>query len=299
MNRFTAPRTGWGQRLIGVSAVGAVAAAVTLAGAPSVFAAENYLQFSLDGITFAPSISGPIFREPLTYVPGGETSSTVWIRNTSGETARLSSAAIMVRSDSQLNRQIGLTAGLDSDPGNRVALGSQGSCTNVSPVWDVGSGEELKLSLVVDLTLDAPNNTMNRTADFDVFFLLESQDAQQRTACEALSGPGELPSGLAAAPGMAAPAETDVPAASLAGTLNSGPMMASQPEPRRVAGEVNPGLRPPQDTIPMGPPVGITPAGFQSTVEPVIRSLSGTLLIAVAVLFAAAVVVRVREGRYE
>lgn len=304
MNRFPAPKSGQCRRLLGVSSVGAAVAVIALAGAPAAFAAEDYIQFSLDGKTYAPSISVPIFKDAISYVPGDQTGSTLWVRNTSGEPARLSSAAIMVRSDPQLNRQLGLTGGAASDLGDTVLLGSQGSCTDIPGVWDLGAGEDLELNLIIGLSMEAPNDTMNRSADFDMLFLLESKEAQQRTACEAFANPGLLPPGLEAAPGMSpAPAKTD-PAAELAfriGTRNSGPVMSSGPGQRGTATERVPATLPPQGTAPLEPqpPVGITPAGFQSTVEPVIRSLSGTLLIAASVLFAAAVVVRVREGRYE
>lgn len=303
MNRFTAPRTGWCRRFIGASAVGAAAAAFTLAGTSSALAAQDYLQFSLDGETYSRSISGPIFRESLTYIPGDEARSSVWIRNTSGEPARLSSAAVMVSSDPELNRQLGLTAGPATALGARVPLGSQGSCTDIPGAWDLGSGEELELSLVVDLSMDAPNDTMNRTADFDVFFLLESEDAQQRTACEALAGPGELPPGLVAAPGTSTPAQPQTSSTELtspAGSRASSPVVLNREEERFIAGGVLPAARPGKSAVPMEqPPAGITPAGYQSTVEPVIRSLPGTLFIAVSVLFAAAVIIRFKESRYE
>ena len=150
MNRSTASTAGWSRRIIGASAVGAVAAAVSLAGAPGAFAANDYLEFSLDGTTYAPSITGTLFNEAFQYVPGAAAGTTIWIRNSSGEPARLSSAAVMVRSDPQLNQQLGLAAGSEPDRPVRSALGAQGSCTDVSEVWHLDSGEELELSLVVD-----------------------------------------------------------------------------------------------------------------------------------------------------
>ena len=286
--------------MIGASAVGAVAAAVSLAGAPGAFAVNDYLEFSLDGTTYAPSITGTLFNEAFQYVPGAAAGTTIWIRNSSGEPARLSSAAVMVRSDPQLNRQLGLTAGLTSDLPVRSALGGEGSCTDVPGVWDMGSGEQLELSLVVDLSTDAPNDTMNRSADFDVVFLLESQDAAPRQACAALAGTGQPPAGSATEPGSPGQSETPRPPAELVALPGvSDGRAAATPNtvfpaalPERPAG-----ARPPQAVVPteQQPPAGIVPAGFQSTVEPIIRSLSGTLLIAMSILFTAAVILRLRN----
>ncbi|MBO0908175.1 hypothetical protein [Arthrobacter sunyaminii] len=299
MNRSTASTAGWCRRLIGASAVGAVAAAVSLAGAPGAFAADDYLEFSLDGTTYAPSIAAPIFSEAFHYVPGAATGSTLWIRNGSGEPARLSAAAVMVRSDPQLNGQLGLTAGLTSGLPGRSVLGPQGSCTDVPEIWDLGSGEEHALSLVVDLSIDAPNETMNRSADVDMIFLLESTDAAPRRACDALFGPGE-PAEFGAAPGSPGPrltAGSSAEPVTLPGISDAGETAGPNSVFPAALPERQAEARAPQAVVPaeQQPPAGITPAGFQSTVEPIIRSLSGTLLIGMSVAFCAAVVLRLRN----
>lgn len=302
MNRFTASKTGRGRRVMGAAAVGAVAAAVSLAGAPAAFAANDYLEFSLDGQTYAPTVSGPVFRETLDFIPGAAVDASIWVRNTSGEPAWLSSAAVMVRSDPELNQYMGLKAGLAPDFSVRSALGSQGSCTNVSQIWDLGPGEDLELTFIVDLALDAPNDTMNRTADFDLVFLLASKDAAPRPACEALFVPGQPPAGPDATPGkpdVAAPGGssedlvvlpgTGAPAGTLGAAASTGVWTAGMPGSA-------PADRYPKATAPMeAPPSGVAPAGVFSTVEPIIRSLSGTLLIVMSVVFAAAVVLRLRN----
>lgn len=300
MIRFTAPSGGRGRRSIGASAVGAVAVAVSLAGAPTAFAANDYLEFSLDGSTYAPSITGALFKEAFQYVPGASAGTTIWIRNSSGEPARLSAAAVMVRSDPQLNRQLGLAAGLTSDLPSRSRLGGEGSCTDIPRVWDMGSGEQLELNLVVDLSVDAPNNTMNRSADFDVVFLLESQDAVPRQTCAALAGPSLPPAGSGKEPDNLDRAETPrSPAEPVAlPGISDGHSAAMPNSIFPVALPEHPaGSRPPQGVVPaeQQPPAGILPAGFHSTVEPIIRSLSGTLLIGMSVVFTAAVVLRLRN----
>ncbi|MCC3269667.1 hypothetical protein MUG94_05005 [Arthrobacter gengyunqii] len=300
MTRFTTPKAGWSRRLIAASAVGAVAAAGSLAGAPAAFAAKDYLEFSLDGTTYASSIPGPLFNEALQYIPGASSGTTIWVRNSSGEPARLSSAAFMSRSDPELSRLLGLTAGLKSELPSRTTLGAEGSCTDLSQAWDLDGGEEVELSLVVDLSTNAPNDTMNRSADFDMVFLLESEDAAPRTACAALAGSSQPPAGSESAPGNPAPTGTVASASELATLSGTGiPRLAAEsnsifpatlPERPADAGPSQ-AMGPAEQT----PQAGIIPAGFQSTVEPIIRSLSGTLLIGMSVLFTAAVVLRLRN----
>ncbi len=300
MNRFIASKPGWGRRLVGASAVGAVVAALSLAGVPSALAANDYLEFSLDGTKYAPSITGPIFKESLQYVPGDSTEATIWIRNNSRESAWLSTAAVMIRSDPQLNKQLGLTAGQKPALSARMLLGAEGTCTNVAEVGDLDPGEELELSFVLDLSMDAPNNAMNRSADFDLVFLLESQDVAPRQACAALAGSGQPPAGSAPAPGRPGPtavANSSPQFVTLSGIPGDRPLSESNPIYSATLPERTADRRSPQSAVPteQQPGANIIQAGFQSTVEPIIRSLSGTLLIAMSVLFTAAVVLRLRN----
>lgn len=300
MNRFIASKPGWGRRFVGVSAFGAVTAALSLAGAPSALAANNYLEFSLDGMTYAPSIAGPVFDEAVQYVPGASTGATLWIRNGSDEPAWLSSAAVMVRSDPQLSRQLGLTTGLESGLSARTPLGAEGSCNDVSEVWTLGPREEIELGLAVDLSSDAPNDTMNRSAEFDLVFLLESKDAAPRQACTALVGSDQRPAGSTTTPGNSGPTAAGGSSSelrALPGTAGSRlPVVSNSIYPATLR-EPPAKSSPPQAIGPaaQSPQTGIIPAGFRSTVEPIIRSLSGTLLIAMSVLFTAAVVLRSRN----
>lgn len=316
MNRHTAPAAGWRRTLLGASVAGAVGTAVSLAGAPGASAAADYLEFSLDGMSYAPSIAGPIFDEALVYVPGATSSATVWVRNNSAEPAALSSAAVVVRSDPEMNNYLGLRTGKESGLSPRTSLGGSGSCADLQDAWELKPGEEREMRLVLDLATDAPNDTMNRSADFDVVFLLESKDAASRGACAALGGSDEFPAGPGPDPGSAVPTvlpastgadESAAELAALSGTRSTG----LTPAPNRAFPVVLP-ERPGNTGLPQGggpagqspptaiiPPTAIVPAGFESTVEPIIRSLQGTLLIAMSVLLAAAVVLRFRKRQLD
>lgn len=276
--------------MLGASAVGAAAATLLLTGTPAAFAAEDLLQISRDGQTWPSTVLAPVFDESVRYVPGSSSTATIWVRNSSSEPASLSLAAVVVRSVPELSNYLGMQAGKASELSDRAALGVQGTCTDLGPVWNLGAGETRELSFVLDLSVDAPNAAMNQTADVDLLFLLESKDVAARGAC------------------AAAPAENETGSAELQTLPGTGAPPSSPSNNARIAviqgtppAERNPQTVIPQDlTVPENTPdadPGIVAAGFQSTVEPIIRSLSGTLLIAMSVVFTVAVALRIRNRR--
>lgn len=305
MGRLPASTRGWGLRILGVSAVGAAAGALLFTGTPPAFAADDHLQISRDGQTWPTTLRGPVFNESVSYVPGASSSATIWVRNSSSEPASLSLAAEIVRSVPELSNYLGMQAGPASDISDRAALGPQGTCTDLGPIGELGAGEARELSFVLDLSVDAPNAAMNQTADVDLLFLLESKDIAPRSACAAApaeTGPGTAE--LQTLPGTVAPSSSASNNASIAvsqgaGTTPAGPGGTQSPGPQEQPSPITaPDTAP--DTAPATSPdadPGIVAAGFQSTVEPIIRSLSGTLLIAMSVVFTAAVALRIRNRR--
>ncbi len=297
-----------------------LAGTAALAGTPGAWAADDFLQFSQDGTSYGPTIPGPLFSESVTYIPGAEQSATVWVRNNSGDPARLSSASVMGHSDPELTGYLGLAAWSGVNPAGRVELGATDSCMDLPEAWNLGSGEEIALTFAVDMSLDATNATQNRDAEFDLLFYLESTEAglAPRAACDVLdggtgnvgngetgtgSGNGASPSGMrrdgtdaeGASQQAAAPVVSSLVALPGSGTTPDGPTAVP-------AGAIsqNPAVRGPQGTESPDRETAprILDARVQSTVEPVIRSLSGTLLIAMSVAFTAAVVLRVWSRRY-
>ncbi|KAD3515274.1 hypothetical protein GD627_13430 [Arthrobacter yangruifuii] len=307
------------QRLGGASAVLVLAGTVTLAGAPGAWAAGDYLQFSLDGKSYGPTISGRVFSESMTYIPGAGQTATVWVRNNSGDPARLSSAAVMGHSDPELIGYLGLTAWSGVSPAGRVELGATDSCMDLPEAWNLDSGEETALTFLVDMSFDAPNATQNRDAEFDLLFYLESTEAglAPRAACEVLdggtdnsgggtgsgAGNGQPPS-VGRVDGRDAEGVSQQASAPAAGSLVAVPGSGTTPGGLMAvpAGAIsqNPAVWGPQGTESPDRETAprILDARVQSTVEPVIRSLSGTLLIAMSVAFTAAVVLRVWSRRY-
>lgn len=315
MNSPAPRRARWG-RWLGVTAAGSVLAALSLAGAPAASAAGDNLQFSLDGQQFETTLASPVFAESFVYVPGSTSSAALWVRNNSPEPAALSSAAVMVRSDPELAGYLGLQTGLQPDPASRAVLGGQGSCTDVGRSWNIEAGGNVKLDFTADLALEAPNETRNRSAEFDIVFVLESGAAGTgpRSVCAALgSTPGE-PGGTGnpqtggtgdggdVADTAVRQNDSDrrvidlvtVPGTQGAADTSSGFVAQAAAPGRAGTDQATPKGTAPEARVPRP---DVEAAGFQSTVEPVIRSLSGTLLIAMSVALAAAVVLRLREGR--
>ncbi|MER2133580.1 MAG: hypothetical protein ABS910_02735 [Arthrobacter sp.] len=261
---------------------------------PAASAAGDYLQFSTDGRNYSSALSGPVFRDSIVYVPGSTARAEVWVRNNSTDSASLTSAALIVRSDEELKGYLGLQTGDGSNTSARLPLGGTGSCTDVDQTWQLRPGQDILLSFAVDFALEAPNETRNRDADFDLVFLLEPRVAERsaRPACDAVGLP---PSGSPSSPqGTPSPERSEV--AVLAGTGRSTDAVPAfamgEGNVRQVAGASSL----PKAVSKLEAPLA---SGFASTVEPVIRSLSGTLLITMGVVFAAAVVLRLRENRYE
>ena len=306
------------RQLVGASAALTLVGTLSLIGAPSAWAADGYLEFSADGNRYGASLEGPLFIETVSYIPGAGQAATVWVRNNSDEPARLTTAAVMVRSDPELTGYLGLAAGPGPSLSERVALGSSGTCMDVPALWNLDGGEEVALTFAADMSLDAPNATQNREAEFDLLFYLEPTAAgpAPRAACDALDGgnkggtdEGTDSGGVGGQPGTGVPdagsgaqGVSPVPATgSLAAVRGSG---TSAGGPQAVAaGAVTelPAARVPKSAE--QPSREAAPqaldAMVQSTVEPVLRSLSGTLLIAMSVAFTAAVVLRVWSRRYE
>lgn len=304
------PGTSGRRRWLSAAAVTALAAAGSLAGMPAASAAGDYLEFSTDGRNYSSTLSTPIFADSFTYVPGSTARGQVWVRNNSADPASLTSAALMVRSDAELNGYLGLRALSGSNLSSRLPLGETGSCTDMNQAWELRPGQGLQLSFVIDFALDAPNDTRNRDAEFDLVFLLEPQAAEQsaRPACAAVGpsmpgDPGDT-GGTGGAGGGGTEARDRSDVAVLPGTgrsMDAVPAFAVAESGGAVAaagagaGGADGGAWPKS----ISRPDAALAAGFAGTVEPVVRTLSGTLLIAMAAALAAAVVMRLRESRYE
>ncbi|MCC9205451.1 hypothetical protein [Arthrobacter sp. zg-Y769] len=306
-------------------AVGGAAAAITFAGIPAASAAGSYLSFSSDGAGFSPTLAQPVFREEVKLVPGGTADGSLWVRNDGAEAAYLSAGAVSAAIDPELAGLVSVSGTAGTAGGPPVYLGGTGECSDLYRGWELGPGAAVRVQLTAGLSVDAPNATMNRSARFDVVFYLQSMDAAGTvpSACEALGNNGETPpsgpgtpdagddgtgndaggdgtgndageAGNAGRPAAQAGPETALilnrEADSDGTTVLAGFPAAPVPAQDRDA-RVNTAVPPAE----AGRLEASSPASFESTVEPIIRSLSGTLLIALSVAFFAAAGFRLRS----
>ncbi|MCC9175184.1 hypothetical protein [Arthrobacter sp. zg-Y179] len=304
-----------------VGAVGGAAATITLAGIPAASASGSYLSFSPDGVGFSPTLAQPVFRQAVTLVPGTSTDGSVWVRNDGAEAAYLSAGAVSAAMDPELSGLVSVSGSAGAAGGVPAYLGAAGACSDLYRGWELGPGDAVLVQLTAGLATEAPNAAMNRSARFDVVFYLQSTDGAGTgpSACEALGNNGHTPP---SDPGTPDPGTPD---AEGRGTGNASGDTRNAGATGRQASQARPGLGTDQGTAPTDgsaalaafpaapaqaqdpgfntqvPPVeagrleASSPASFESTVEPIIRSLSGTLLIVLSVAFFAAAGIRLRS----
>ncbi|WP_312180571.1 hypothetical protein [Arthrobacter sp.] len=282
----------------GLLAVASVAAA-SLAAAPAAHAADDFLQISLDGTTYGSSASGSVFADGVLMVPGATTTGSIWVRNTGSEQAFLTAAAVSTAMDAELSGYLAVgSTGLGTFPTGTALTGAAGTCTELELALAVPAGGTRRIELAAGLLPETPNAAMSKQGSFDILFLLDSAGAG-RPACDALTAPErpiELPS-LGTGPGQfnAAPpiAVSGASTAFVAGTPAAAPATpgggGAAAVPRSGGAERSGNT---------GSPDGIAPASFiESTVEPIIRTWQGTLMVLLSAAFFAAAAVRTRVTR--
>lgn len=317
------PATSPVRRWLTLGAVGSAAAAITFAGVPAAFAADSYLSFSSNGASFAPSLTAPVFNQGVRLVPGSTTGGSIWVRNDGSEAAYLSAGAVSTSTDPELAGLLSVSGFADGFAAGSGLLPETGSCTDISQAWRLAPGQAVHMELTAALSTEAPNAARNRSAGFDLVFYLQAAEGPDAGpgACQALDGlsggvpqnpgPGNGGNNDAGTTGSGGPgngreggaeptngntgdralfraAGDNRGAAALAGV----PATAAQPG--QVPGsslDFNTNVTPAEN----GRLIEAAPAGFQSTVEPIIRSLSGTLLIVMSVAFFAAAGLRLRS----
>ncbi|MCQ1947866.1 MULTISPECIES: hypothetical protein [unclassified Arthrobacter] len=304
-----------------VGAVCGAAATITLAGIPAASASGSYLSFSPDGVGFSPTLTRPVFNQAVQLVPGASTGGSVWVRNDGTEAAYLSAGAVSAAMDPELSGLVSVSGSAGAAGGVPAYLGAPGACSDLYRGWELGAGDAVLVQLTAGLAAEAPNAAMKRSARFDVVFYLQSTDGAGTgpSACEALGNNGHT--------GDTPPADPGTPNAEVPGNGNSSDDTRNTGTAGQQAGQERPAAATVQGTAPTDgtavlaafpaapaqaqdpdarfntqvPPAetgrleAASPASFESTVEPIIRSLSGTLLIVLSVAFFAAAGIRLRS----
>lgn len=283
----------------GLAALGCgLLAAASLASAPAAFAADDYLQVSLDGVAFGSPAAGSVFADGVRLVPGATSTGSVWVRNAGPEPAFLTAAALSTAMDPELAGYLTVgSSAVGSPAAGAAVIGPAGSCTDLSLALAIPAGAARQVELSAGLLLNTPNAARAKQGTFDLLLLLDSAGTG-RSACDAAAEPvrpGQVPS-----PGPGQPQLT-ARAADLPGT--SAARIAAVPAAVPAAPA---GLQPAEAVaIPAAAPSGtpdappeITAASFiESTVEPIIRTWQGTLMVLLTAAFFAAAVVRTRITR--
>ncbi|MBD8043066.1 hypothetical protein H9638_04490 [Arthrobacter sp. Sa2BUA2] len=270
-------------------------AAASLASAPAASAADDFLQISLDGRTFGTSAAGSVFADGARLVPGATSTASVWVRNTGPEPAFLTAAALSTAMDPELAGHLAVrSSAADAPATGQAVIGPAGSCTDLDLDLAIPAGGTRQVELAAGLQLDTPNAARSKQGSFDLLLLLDSAGTG-RSACDAAAEPvrpiqvpspaagqPQLPAGAAALPGSSTVLVAAVPAA--------GPAALQPAETVPVPGAVPSGST--------DAPPEITAAAFiESTVEPIIRTWQGTLMVLLTAAFFAAAAVRTRITR--
>lgn len=165
-----------------VTAATAAGIAIGILMAAPATGAENksdLLQLSRDGVHFATTSPPTLFRSNNGYVPGESRHETVWVRNGSAGTMRLSLGVRHTGASVEdiLPGYLRLQATAQGQRAETAILPSPGGCAPVIHDWSLAAGEVLPLTLDLSLQVEAPNPTRNQHADFDLVFVLQESGA--------------------------------------------------------------------------------------------------------------------------
>ncbi|WP_369373556.1 hypothetical protein AB1046_06530 [Promicromonospora sp. Populi] len=158
------------------------AALPALAAVPAVSGDE--LVLSVDGRTWAPTVTTPLFDPSLVWVPGDVETGTLYARNASGEQAR-AVVTVLVDGDAALVEQVRV----------RTRLGSAAWTDGLrSDVADLTPGEVLPIGLEVAFDPAATNASQQQTARIDVVVTLSAAGPDEGGSADpGAAGPGSLP----------------------------------------------------------------------------------------------------------
>lgn len=174
------------RRAIGVVLAASVLFPVSVMAAPAVSASEQEqpLQFSMDGVSFGPTLTRPVLESVEPIVPGGSIQGPVWVRNNTGDDAVLSVSALAGSVAVALEQELRVLASTDRWTGATNALGTSGTCTNLAVGLPLEAGETTRLALTLHFDADAPNETMRQTAEFALRFRMQdARGAEPTGAC--------------------------------------------------------------------------------------------------------------------
>lgn len=162
-----------------------IAALLVGSAAPAVADAEPDVELSVDGVTWGPDLTVPLFDPDIRWVPGDTRSATFRVRNSSGDPARLSVDVLGTAVHSLLDTG-SLTVAARGGGGAWKVISTPGTHRLVSAV-PVAPGGSSRVEIVVAFSAAAANQSMRQ--DLDLRFRLRLTQA----APEGHTGVHDLP----------------------------------------------------------------------------------------------------------
>lgn len=143
-----------------------VGAALLAGAAASAGTGSGNLEVSRDGITWAASLTDPLFDPAILWAPGDVRTETVWVRNQSADGAILTIDVTATDSGNLLaTDSVTIQARLAS----QVLPAVSGAGTQrIVPDTPLAAGAALAVDVSVELAFDAPNAAQRRWFEFEL-----------------------------------------------------------------------------------------------------------------------------------
>ncbi|GAA0959284.1 hypothetical protein [Frigoribacterium faeni] len=147
---------------------------------------EPRMMVSADGLLWQARLDSGLFADGLPLVPGGRTSGTFWVKNTTAEPAMLGARLVDVTASSDaFAREVAVTAsastgaaartaavpGGDSASPEPVTLASP-ACTALLPAMSLPAGEEAPITVTIRLAESAATGTAEQSIGVTVLVTL-------------------------------------------------------------------------------------------------------------------------------
>ncbi|RNL64143.1 LPXTG cell wall anchor domain-containing protein [Nocardioides marmoriginsengisoli] len=152
----------------------AVAGVLVLAGSMAPAAAAGELGLSSDGVTWGPTLPGPLFDPAFTWVPGDSEQASFFVRNQSADAAVLNVTLLTGPVEDLINSgDLTISAQLDGGPFTGALTAGSHLLLDNLPV-DAGTVHEVTVK--IDFDPQSANPTQSQRLDFR-FDVTLSQDA--------------------------------------------------------------------------------------------------------------------------
>ncbi len=141
-----------GNRAARAGVAAAVLVLASLGVAEPSYATPLGMEFSTDGITYSPSLTGPLFNGIALLVPGDSQSASFWVRNVSGSAGYLRVVlSDVIASSTVIADEITVRSSTPATIGTAVPLSSAAPCRVLVEGDFVPSGSAVKVTATLAL----------------------------------------------------------------------------------------------------------------------------------------------------